>query len=82
MQWNVTSDSGNVTTGNSTEEGEGKASEAEVFTLVFDVPEGTKGVVRLPVVGNTTLDGTAVSVGDDGVLESEGGAHVVVVQTL
>lgn len=67
MQWNVTS-------------GE-EASEAAVFTLKFDVPEGTKGVVTLPVVGNTTLDGTAVNVGEDGVLESEGGVHVVVVQT-
>lgn len=66
VQWNVTNC-------------DDKASKE--FTLTYDVPEGTKGVVALPVVGKTTVDGNAVRVGRDGVLESGGGTHVVVVQT-
>lgn len=65
VQWNVTS----------TDDQSG-----ETFTLAYDVPEGTTGVLTLPVMGNTTVDGQAVSVKNDGVLEGEGGAHVVVVQ--
>ncbi|EIM84461.1 glycoside hydrolase family 78 protein [Stereum hirsutum FP-91666 SS1] len=68
VQWNVTG-------------GSNSDDAPAAFTLKFDVPQGTKGVVTLPVVGNTTLDGTAVNVGGDGVLESGGGVHVVVVQT-
>lgn len=74
MQWNVTASNTSSSTDESQEAG-------STFTIAFDVPNDTKGVVTLPVMGNTTVDGVAVTVGEGGALESQGGVHVVVVQT-
>ncbi|KAA1466954.1 glycoside hydrolase family 78 protein [Dentipellis sp. KUC8613] len=53
---------------------------SSAFVLSIDVPKGTKGVVRLPKAGHTTVDGRRATVGGDLTLSLAGGKHSVSVK--
>ncbi|TBU38763.1 Six-hairpin glycosidase [Dichomitus squalens] len=49
------------------------------FTLHVDVPEGTTGIVKVPVAGKVTVNGNLAQSSSDGTLELAGGKHIVFV---
>ncbi|KAI0706032.1 Six-hairpin glycosidase [Cerioporus squamosus] len=55
------------------------AQQKRAFSLTVDVPEGTSGVVKLPVGGKVTIDGEVRAVGEGGGVQLAGGKHAIVV---
>ncbi|KAI1795457.1 Six-hairpin glycosidase [Ganoderma leucocontextum] len=56
-------------------------SQKHGFTLNIDVPEGTTGIVKVPVAGRVTVGGKAQTVSRGDALHLAGGKHVVSVTT-
>ncbi|PIL26169.1 hypothetical protein GSI_11924 [Ganoderma sinense ZZ0214-1] len=57
------------------------SSQKHTFTLDIDIPEGTTGVVKVPVGGRASVNGRAQAVSRGDALHLAGGKHVVSVST-
>lgn len=57
------------------------SSQKRVFTLDIDIPEGTTGVVKVPVAGRATVNGKAQVVSRGDALQLAGGKHIISVLT-
>ena len=56
------------------------SSHKSTFSLTIDVPEGTSGVVKLPVSGKVSVNGQARRVEKGEGVQLAGGKHAIAVQ--
>ncbi|RPD76861.1 Six-hairpin glycosidase [Lentinus tigrinus ALCF2SS1-7] len=54
-------------------------TQKSMFSMTIDVPEGTSGVVKLPVAGKVTIDGDVRKVAKGENVQVAGGKHAIVV---